>query len=218
VADKLNLTGDIYGQLTVLREVFINKPNWCRSWLCLCVCGKETIVQQSNLRSGHTTSCGCLKSTRVTTHGHTKGKTPSGARVKSKEYRAWCGMLARCNSPTHHKYKDYGERGISVGPEWFSFEVFYSDMGGCPSNDHSLDRVDNSLGYCKENCRWATRKEQMRNRRISRKLTFQGRSLCVAEWAETLGIPGAVIFKRLRMGWSTEDCLLKPISIKHQRF
>lgn len=218
MVDKLELSGKVYGKLTVLREAFVKKPNWCRSWLCICSCGKESVVQQANLRSGHTTSCGCLKSISLTTHGHTKGKTQSGARVKSKEYGAWTRMLSRCNSPTHHKYKDYGARGITVSQEWLSFEVFYTDMGVCPGSEYSIDRMDNSLGYYKENCRWATRKEQMRNRTVNRKLTFQGKTLCVAEWAEALGIPGSVIFKRLRMGWSTEDCLLKPISTKHQRF
>jgi len=164
---KINLSGQKIFRLSVIKEV--NKPehlkgNKKRYWLCRCDCGIEKIVESSNLRNGHSKSCGCLKNemtgNRFRTHG----------RRQTAEYRSWYAMKDRCLNNRCHAYKDYGGRGIRICPEWIkSFEKFYSDIGPKPSEIHSIDRIDNAGNYTKKNCKWSTPKEQANNRRTKAK-------------------------------------------------
>jgi hypothetical protein len=122
-------------------------------------------------------------------------------------------MLQRCQNPKHSAFADYGGRGIKVCERWQKVENFIADMGEPPPG-MTLDRRENDGDYCPENCRWATRSEQRRNTRSNRILTFEGRSLCVVEWAEILGIKANTIHTRLRLGWSVEKTLSTPVIIK----
>lgn len=126
------------------------------------------------------------------------------------EYRAWHDMHNRCNLPTIAAYKDYGGRGISVCDEWKSFEVFYQDMGPRPSSKHSIDRKDNSLGYSKENCRWATKQEQARNTRQCHLLTFNSETRCLTDWAVHFNLSPNTLTGRLKKGWSINKALTTP--------
>ena len=125
------------------------------------------------------------------------------------EYAAWRSMKRRCYAPNCSQYHNYGGRGIEVCPEWKdSFIQFREDMGLKPSPKHSLDRIDTDGNYSPDNCRWATAQEQMANVRYNRKLTFQGRTLCLAEWSREVGIKDATIRKRLDIhGYTVEEAL-----------
>lgn len=162
--------------------------------LCRCSCGNERIVYVSGLISGHSKSCGCLRDrlakTRATTHGQSR----------SRIYRLWDSMLRRCNNPQTHNYSNYGARGITVCERWEDFEIFYQDMGE-PPKGCSIERIDNSKGYSKDNCKWATVTEQARNRRTNVTLTLQGRTMCLAQWAEEKGMKPNLIGDRYRQGW-----------------
>lgn len=164
---KIDLSGQKIFRLTVIKEV--NKPEHLKSknkryWLCKCDCGIEKIVESSNLRNGHSKSCGCLKNEMMGNRFRTHG------RRHTAEYRSWYAMKDRCLNDKCHAYKDYGGRGIKISQEWIeSFEKFYSDMGKKPSKLHSIDRIDNEKGYTKSNCKWSTPKEQANNRRLSSK-------------------------------------------------
>lgn len=114
---------------------------------------------------------------RPKTHGMTK--TP--------EYRSWVHLKTRCKNKNYICYQDYGGRGISYDPRWENFENFYADMGKKPSRDYSLDRIDNDKGYSKENCRWATIKEQQNNTRANLEINNQGSSKYKGvHWCKTI--------------------------------
>lgn len=155
-----NLVGLTFNRLTVIER----GPNAGKEprWICRCDCGNERLVYGSSLKSGQTKSCGCLVADRNRERSITHGMHGSS------EWRTWASMRARCLSPTHKQYAGYGGRGITVCDRWRdSFENFYADMGARPSPDHQLDRINNDQGYFPENCRWATRAENMRNRRVT---------------------------------------------------
>lgn len=108
----------------------------------------------------------------------------------------WLAILDRCTNINSKDYLRYGGRGISIIPEWMVFTNFLADMGERPEGT-TIDRIDVNGGYNPENCRWATPKQQCRNRRTSKMLTFRGETKCVAEWAEELGIERKCLQMRL---------------------
>ena len=212
-----NLTGQTFGRLTV--EYYAGMATYKTGnktrWNCSCECGAEHVVTGGSLKSGHTKSCGCLNRemnlARSTKHGAAgRGRT-------TPEYRTWIKMLGRCTNPTNDAFHLYGGRGITVCERWLnSFENFLEDMGLKPPG-RSLDRINNSLGYSPDNCRWATRTEQNRNTRTNRLLTHDGKTCCIAEWAELTGINYYTIHGRLRQCWSTEKALSEPINHNFNR-
>ena len=130
----------------------------------------------------------------------------------STEWDAWRMMRYRCENSGHPYYHHYGGRGIRVCKRWReSFAYFYADMGPKPTPKHSLDRIDNDGPYSPENCRWATATMQHRNTRTNKLLTYRGETLCVAAWAERLGIKKGTLYSRLHQGWSVEKALTTPV-------
>lgn len=121
--------------------------------LCKCDCGNQKVVLKGHFNAGYYKSCGCH-------HGHGK--------CGSKEYVSYGNMIARCHNPANKRYKDYGGKGIVVCNEWREdIRSFFRDMGDCPEG-FQIERIDNTKGYYKENCKWASRSENMRNRSVSR--------------------------------------------------
>lgn len=131
------------------------------------------------------------------------------------EYYAWRDIRLRCTSSTHKNFPRYGGRGIYVCNRWLdSYSNFLADMGGRPSPLHSIDRINNDGPYSPENCRWATRAEQTRNRSSNRLMTLNGRTQCIVQWAEELGIKANTLNSRIVMGWSDEKTLTTPVKVK----
>lgn len=130
----------------------------------------------------------------------------------STEYAIWNGMRARCHNPNNPNFQRYGARGITVCDAWRSdFLMFLNDMGRRPSARHTLDRVDNDGNYTPENCRWATLKDQCRNRRSSRFLTANGETKTQAEWSEISGVSQGTLHSRLKSGWSADRAVTTPV-------
>lgn len=159
-----------------------------------CVCGKTKNVLIGHLRSGKSLSCGCKRS-----NGH--------GMSFSKTYSSWLHMRNRCNNKNNDRYHQYGGRGISVCERWASsFENFIEDMGECPES-HSIGRIDNNGNYCKENCRWETNKQQMRNR--SNTILVLGED--AASQSEKIDMNYATLVTRIKRGWSEKDAMETPV-------
>lgn len=201
--------GTRYGDLVVIGEASSRKsPSGSvkRYFLCRCDCGVELEVRFNNLQRGKTRSCGCYVPpvTQFAANYHGMQGTP--------EHGIWRGMKKRCYSPSEKGYRNYGGRGIKVCDRWrSSFKAFYEDMGPRPSKDHSIDRIDGNGDYEPGNCRWSTRKEQNRNRRDNRIGTFQGKTMCLKDWADQYHMRKGTLYDRLDRGMSLEEALTTPV-------
>jgi len=192
-----------YNRLTLIK--LSHKDNWGKQyWLCECDCGNIKTYRLSHIKQGRTKSCGCLNAEQRingATHGHARGDKAS------RTYVSYQHIKARCNNPKHKQYPDYGGRGITVCDRWLeSFENFLADMGECPDG-LTIERLDNDLGYSPDNCIWADMVAQANNRRSSRIIKFDGKSLTIAEWSRETGIKHGTISWRLAQGWSVHDAL-----------
>lgn len=126
---------------------------------------------------------------------------------KTRLYRIWSNMKTRCNNKNSSQYSDYGGRGIKVCAKWQTFAGFLDDMQAGYSDELQLDRIDNNGNYQISNCKWSTRKEQCRNTRRNRKITFNSTTKTLQEWSDIVGIERRTISARLDRGWSPEKTL-----------
>ena len=213
----IDLTGQIFGKLTVVDRAENGNRNRVR-WNCHCECGGKTIARSYSLQTGHTQSCNCLmretnsKATtaRLTTHGASVGKSKGAWPDMPYEYKSWSWMRNRVFHPKKDCY-----RNISICPEWDNYETFLADMGKAPSDKHQIDRIDNSKGYSPDNCRWATPRENARNKTNNRLIEWRGEVKCMAEWEEilcpSLGLkPTALRIRINQYGWSIEKAFTTP--------
>lgn len=175
-----DLEGIKFGRLTAIRKAGVKNVGKRGSkalWLCRCDCGNEKVVLRNSLVSGITKSCGCLemevKKTMHLKHGM----------AKTRLWKIWCGIKDRCYRKNNNDYERYGGRGITVCNEWKdNFQAFHDwSMQNGYTDNLTIDRIDNDGNYEPDNCRWVTRKEQTRNRSITKTIT-------VAEIAEIEGI------------------------------
>ena len=137
-------------------------------------------------------------------HGHARvGK-------ETATYSSWNMMLQRCTNPNRDKYRLYGGRGITVCRRWFKFINFLKDMGEKPTG-MTLERKDTNGDYNKDNCTWATKKQQANNRRNNRVLTYKGITMNTTQWANALNMPYHVLRQRLHRKWSIEKSLTQEV-------
>ena len=197
---KIELTGKTFERLSVIKEVPATTKSKQIHWLCTCSCGNSVTVVSYDLRHKHTKSCGCLQ--QETRTKHAKWYTP--------EYKVWAAIIQRCTNKNNPGYKNYGGRGISVDITWRdSFENFYTDMGNKPNASLTIERLDNNKNYCKNNCIWAPRKDQARNKRDNINITYKGKTQCLMDWAIELKIPHNTLYSRHRRGVLIPDLLSK---------
>lgn len=170
-------------------------PGKFQTVLVQCDCGIKCSKEARKVRRGEASSCGC--------------KRDRHSDCRSAEYRVWAAMIQRCTNPACKSFGNYGGRGITVDASWRSYSVFLRDMGRRPTGRHTLERVNNSSGYCAENCKWATRTEQGQNTRSNTRITIAGITKPLIGWARESGINRATISSRQKVG-VTGQALIAP--------
>lgn len=198
-----NISGEQFGRWFVVS--FAGKHDGVNYWNCKCECGTIREVANISLRHGTSHSCGCLsaETNKIarTTHG----------RCRTPEYTTWAKMKERCLNHNCRDFHRYGGRGITVCRRWLKFKNFFADMGPKPSRNHSLDRINNSLGYRPGNCRWALKLTQANNTRTNRFVTYNGETHTIAEWSRLVGIKQHTLRKRLLVCASICDAFTTPL-------
>ncbi len=197
-----DLTGEVFGQWTVISFEVLKKPH--RYYNCRCSCGTERVVQGPSLICGASVSCGC-----------TKGEKIRQARTKHSAsghpaYSSWGAMKARCQRPTSEAYPLYGGRGIRVCERWQKFENFWVDMGATWAPGLTIERDDVNGNYEPSNCRWATMLEQGANKRDSVLIETPWGTLHQSEAARRAGISLGSLIHRMKHGWPKETWFLPP--------
>lgn len=209
MAEFIDLRGQRFGRLRVIeldssRE--LNSKRYRTKWICVCDCGKETIVASDKLRSGHTKSCGCLRGEATGLLLRTHGLTYHPL------YSIWCGIKQRCYQPNHEHYHCYGGRGIQMCDSWkIDFVSFYEwAISSGWSKGLTIDRIDVDGNYCPENCRLADIETQANNKRNTRYITAFGKTMSLSQWSREYAIPIKTLSYRLNSGWPVEIALAKP--------
>jgi hypothetical protein len=202
-AKRIDLTGRRFGHLTVIsfagRRPY--KGGTTQLWNVICDCGKQYVASAGNLGGRPNQSCGCFARKKWSDQAKTHGM------FGTPEYAIWNGIMTRCLNTKHKDYKRYGAKGITLCERWRDFENFYADMGDRPSSEHSIDRFpDNQGNYEPGNCRWATRRQQVVNRKCA--ATDNGEPLI--EIAERLGMNYGTLLTRFRNG-ERGDALRRPV-------
>lgn len=205
---RRDYTGQKWGRLTAIEDVG-RGPRGGRVWLLRCDCGNEIVAPPASCgteRPEQRRSCGCFQREQARLsrrlHGHTAGYN------ETRTYGCWMDIRKRCSRTEEQNaeaWRNYGSRGIKVCERWQnSFEAFLEDMGECPGG-LSIDRIDNDKGYEPGNCRWATAREQVLNRRNTRMVEWNGETLPLSILCERLNLGYQAAYDRIvREGWPVE--------------
>lgn len=208
---SINLSGTKFGKLLAVERVPSGKGNQT-TWLCKCDCGLLKTVATGSLVNGDTKSCGCSSHEAArqrfiqmnTSHGWSGTAT----------HESWKAMKQRCLNKRNPNYADYGGRGVLVCESWMRFEHFLADMGPRPEGT-SIERKNNSLGYNKHNCKWATPTEQANNKRTTTIVTANGETKPLTQWCREKGLNYQTIQGRIQdRNWLPERALSQPIRKK----
>lgn len=177
---KVDVTGRKFGSLIVIERYGLDRSGKNSTWICRCECGKILIKSKPNLSRKGDHSCGCKMSQIMKTVFFKHGM------IRTQAYYAWSQMKTRCLNKNCNRYKDYAGRGITICERWInSFENFLEDMGHTEKG-MSLERIDNNLGYSKENCKWIPKNYQQKNRRVNIYVDFEGEKITVRDlWIRT---------------------------------
>ena len=197
----IDIKGQKFNRLYVQEYVGKNKRHNAM-WRCICDCGNEIVAVSSDIRTGHTKSCGCYHIDKITKHGLRYSKLQG---VHSS-------MIGRCHTPTNHSYVIYGGRGISVCDEWKDKDLGLVKFHEWAINNGyeeglTLDRIDNNGNYSPENCRWVDYKVQNNNTRKTTRITINGIERTLSEWSDISGVHKNTILYRLSVGVEGDDLL-----------
>lgn len=198
-----DITGEKFGKLTAISYNGSTKDGRAK-WLCICECGNKTTVLASSLRSGNTTSCGCILKSKIKRHGM------SGTKI----YKVWLSIKTRCNNQRSNRYEYYGGKGITHDQRWETFENFYTDMNEGYKKGLTLDRIDSNQGYSKLNCRWVDYTVQNNNKSDNILLYYNGKYISIEEVSALTGLLPTTIYNRKRRGWPDNRIITTPTMTK----
>ena len=200
-----DLTGQRFGYLTVIKKAGKNKSDKIL-WLCKCDCGKLKIIQGASLKNGRTKSCGCLRK---------KGARRTHGFKYTRLYCIWQGIKKRCLNKNTSNYYIYGGRGIKICDEWKNDFKSFHDWAYANGYDESakrgdctIERIDVNGNYEPSNCRWATMKEQCRNTRSNKLITYNNETRCLMDWSYILNINYDTLLNRFKKGWTIEKAFM----------
>lgn len=199
-----DLTGRRFGRLTVIEIAPRNPSSPSTRWYCQCDCGNKTIAYAPMLKNGTKLSCGCLKKER-----QLMTATKHGGR-RTRLYHIWSMMKQRTDNPKHTAYKNYGGKGVRVCTEWHDDFAAFRDWALSSGYKDSLtiDRIDVNGNYEPGNCRWVSKAEQNRNQTRNVRLTYNGETLLMSDWAKRLGISAQALYRRINvLQWPLERAL-----------
>jgi hypothetical protein len=186
--------GSVFTRLTSLGAVRSNPNNRMREYLFVCECGSIKWIPGPFVARWDVVSCGCYARDAA---AHRCKNRATHKLSYSPLYRVWADMMSRCYKPSNKSYVDYGQRGISVYPEWHDVECFVKDVEPLWEPGLQMDRVDNSRGYEPGNIRFISCRQNQRNRRDNRLITIDGVTKCASEWAEEFGIKQTLFLQRI---------------------
>lgn len=194
------IIGSRYGRLTVVDYAGVGSRGMTL-WLCKCECGNFSVVRRSNLVSGITKSCGCLR---------TQLRACSDGESRTRLYKIFTGMKQRCGNPNMPCYSDYGGRGIKICDEWSTYKKFRDwALANGYADGLTIERVDVNKGYSPDNCKWIPKGEQSANTRRTVMLELNGETKPLSVWCKELGINLETARARLRYGYESEQVLSK---------
>lgn len=194
------LIGSRYGRLVVLQTG--KRPGTYRYHaVCLCDCGNYATPNIRNLKDGRSTSCGCAHRDAVTKHGQ----------WGTQMYKVWKSMHRRCYNKKETRYASYGGRGIKVCDRWHTLDNFIADMEPIYFEGGTIERIDYNGDYEPTNCKWISAPDQAHNKRSNIRLSFNGKTQCLAHWAKETGLPYGTLWERIKvLHWGTERALTTP--------
>lgn len=206
-----DIKGERFNRLTALafiRRHFRPSGQYRDVWLFGCDCGNEVEIFSYSVTSGRTKSCGCYRTEKTRERSLTHGQRVN--RTYTRLITIWTNILQRCNNPNYREYYLYGGRGIKC--LWTCFEDFKRDMGPTYAPHLTIDRwPDKNGNYCKENCRWATPKQQANNTRRNRLENHNGETKTFSEWCDVFGIKYSTVTSRITRGMSFSEALTTPV-------
>lgn len=210
MAKHEDLTGKIFGKLTVIKEVGHPKAG-IYLWECECNCSNHThiIVNGNALRSGNTKSCGCIHTEQL------QQRNKQGRKYNKEDkrlVRIWRAMMSRCYKTHSYGYKWYGAKGIRVCEEWHEFENFKDwALNNNYKDDLTIERIDNNEDYKPENCKWADWETQANHTSSNKLITYNNKTQSLSLWVKELGLDYYRTKARINScGWSIEDAFTKP--------
>lgn len=204
------IVGKTFGLIEVISETEglpSSRGGILRRFECRCSCGETLTVRLSDIRSGNTRSCGCARKATLRQISTTHGKT------NTSTYSIWNAMMNRHRG--NSSPERYFDRGIRVCRRWHKFENFLEDMGEKPVGK-SIDRVNNNRGYSLQNCRWATTKQQARNKGNTLFVEYKGERHCFRSLMEELNLNPKMVWGRMKYGWPVEEAIEIPKGGKRQ--